>query len=435
MWQNIKDFILRLFGRKPVQTDGEIEHNREDTKRYADTTRENITAIVARILSVLSFGDADVIITGDSKRAEYLQSVSEGIDIMNNVECGLGTGAIVSIPYSTGGKIYIDTVMKDRFFITSAQGDEITGCTVIADIIKTETHTYTRWTDYTLENGTYVIRQKATVDDRPEALTCRTEWADIPEEIRIGGVDRLPIGIFTCPASPRRPKSLNGVPITYGCESTLEKIAKTLEDIEIEFGDKKVFVGIDETLFDGKGKLPIDRVFKTFISSGASGEDFFKIFDPAFRESAYYTKLTAHFAMLEKQIGCSKGILTELDTRGATATEIRRSMYTTFCLCDKIHENFVKYFDGLMYGVNILCNYFGITPQGDYEIAYDWSYALLEDSAETFNQLKEGKAMGVVEGAEVRHFMFPDETIEESREAVEGIRKNNPTMAQMMGDE
>lgn len=430
MWQNIKDFILRLFGKKTAEA--EIESACRDVQQYTDITSENMTAIIAHILAVLAFGDADILITGDSKRAEYLQKINESIDVMNNVECGLGSGAVASIPYSVNGKIYIDTVMKDRFFVTAQQGDEITGCTVLSDIIKTDSRTYLRWTDYTLEGGSYVIRQKATADGKPDALTCRTEWASIPEEIRISGVDRLPIGIFKCPTSSRRPKSMNGVPITYGCLSTLEKIAKVLADIEDEFDLKKVFVGADETLFDKDGKIPESRLFKKFVGDGA---DFWQLFDPAFRETAYYTKLTAHFAMLERQIGCSKGVLTEFDTHGATATEIRRSMYSTFCLCDRIHDSFTKYYDNLMYGINVLCNYFGITPQGDYKISYDWSYALLEDSAETFNQLERGKAMGVIEGARVRNFMLPDETMEESEKAVEEIRKNNPTLSQMMGDE
>lgn len=58
------------------------------------------------------------------------------------------------------------------------------------------------------------------------------EWGGIAPEIRIGNVERLPIGIFRCPASNRRPKTMEGVPITYGCKATMDKIAACFFEIE-----------------------------------------------------------------------------------------------------------------------------------------------------------------------------------------------------------
>lgn len=434
MWENLKNWILSLFGKQVFESDDEVRRSASDARKYADTSSENITAVISNSLATLAFADGSVNITGENKRAEYLNEMVGELwkTVKQSVSSCLGVGMIASIPYSVdtgiGRKIYVDTVTKERFFITGKQGADITQCTVLSDVVTNNHHKYTRWTDYSVEHSTYVIRQRAMRDETPCALAEIARWADISEEIRIAGVERLPIGIMYCPANSRNP-GRNGVPITFGCDATLSKITKTLSDIECEFKNKKTKILVDRSLVKDN---EIDKeLYIALTNSDKLAVDFF---DPAFRESAYYTKLQNHFALLEKEVGCSRGVLTELSVEGATATAIRRAMLSTFSLCDDIHTQFEAYLESLVYGIDVLCNYYGITPPGEYGISYDWSYALLEDSETTFNQLERGKALGAVDVAEVRHFIFPDETLDESAEKCAEIKKNNPTMSQLIGE-
>ena len=109
-------------------------------------------------------------------------------------------------------------------------------------------------------------------------------------------------------------------------------------------------------------------------------------------------------------------------------------MFNTFALCDSIHTQFEAYFDNLIYGINVLCNYYGLTPPGKYEIVYDWSYALLEDTSETFRQISECIAQGAAEPAELRQFAFPNETLEESKQRCAEIAENSPTLKHLVGE-
>lgn len=434
----------KLFGKKIVKEP-------DNALKYYDISQENISAIVSTSLSSLAFGDCSLSVDANgknTKRSEYLNEIGqrEFSKAKQKTAVALGTGMIASIPYSIdnglGRKIYIDTIAKDRFLITGVQGDDITQIAAISDIVKIEKDTYIRWTDYSVHNGAYLIRNKATNESGDEVeLGTVKQWANIPPEIAIGGVDRLPVAFFRCPAGGRRAESVTGRPITYGCDATISKIAKTFDDIEREFDKKKAKIlasralvksSFDELSGEYTNSFDDDLFIKL---SDVDNADNITIFDPAFRESAYYFKLEKHFAMLEKEIACSRGILTDLSTNAATATEIRRAMYATFCLTDDMRKEYTEYFNRLMYAVNVLCNYYSITPVSDYTISYDWGYSLLEDSSETFRQLIEGKSHGVISKTELRQFFKPDETPEEAKKIIDEIRDNEPTLNDIMGDD
>lgn len=443
MWGDIRQIIWGLFRKRLTATDKEIDRNKRNMSSYQDTTDLNPTAIFANALSVLAFGDSSVSITdanGDNtRRTELLDEIAQKHwkTIKQNIAVGNGCGMIAAIPYSVnnglGRKIYIDVVSKDRMFVTGVQGDEITSITVLADHRQIGFKDYYRWTDYAVNNGVYTITQRVTKDQSPVPMDVVSDWADIDEVISISGVDRLPIGIYKCPTSNRRPSTIDGVPITYGCGKTIQRIKDTLAQIDKEYAEKQSRIFADKVMFD-KGDNISDSVFKVMNPSKMGGAPFFEIFSPEFRDTSLFNRLAENFAMLEREVGTSKGVVTDLGTNGATATEIKRATYQTFTLCDDIHTNTKAYFDGLMYGVNVLCNYYGLFPDSEYKINYDWSYAMLEDSETTYQQLSEGHSKGAVSTAELRQFIKPDETMDEAKAAVEEIRKNSPTMSMLIGE-
>lgn len=444
-----KNLIKKLYSKIIQQTDKDINKNQRDAQKYFDTSKENVTPMVSNALSILAFGDSSVTVdlNGDStKRTELLNQIAqkEFTKAKRKVSAALGIGMIASIPYCAdsglGRKIYIDTITKDRFWITGVQGDDITEISALADIVTIGTKKYMRWTDYSVNNGVYLIRNKATNESGAEIpLTSVDKWESIQPEIAISGVDRLPVAFYSCPAGERRPDGVEGAPITYGCDAILEKITKTLKDIEDEFELKKVKLIVPQSMLnpqrDKDGKI-IAKQFdsKLYVKvSDNDGDNNIVVFDPAIRESPLFSKLQQHFALLEKAIGCSRGILTDMLTQNATATEIRRSMNATFCLTDDMRKEYKKYFEDLMYSVNVLCNYYNLSPISDYTVNFDWNYSLLEDSEQTFRQLKEGRAEGAISTLEIRRFLKPDETPEDARKAIEDIKKNEPSLKSLMG--
>lgn len=430
--QMLKPLIQLLYNKIVLANDDQIAKTEADTEAYRQAMSENVVAMVANALSTYTLSDSTISIIGDNARAEILREVSDRhfATLKGVLADALGVGLVVSLPntHVVGNrkKLCIDTVGKDRVFLTEVAGDDVISCTIVADVRVINSRKYIRLADYTLDKDAYIIRSRAVLDGSPAPLDVLPNWADIQPEIRISGVDRLPIAFLKCPISNRVPDNREAVPITFGCEKTIAKIAETLEQIETEFKSKETRIFANEQLFDNKNRLA--NVYKTI----GDNPDFFEVVSPDIRSSSFFDKLTHHFAMLEREIGCSAGVLTELATSSATATEIRAKMYKTFALCTDIQKAVERYYKDLMYSCDVMANVFNLSPVGDYDIKFDWSYGLLEDPAATYQQIKEGVSDGVISKAEYRRYIT-DETLAEAEEAVAKIAEENPTLESLLG--
>ena len=71
-------------------------------------------------------------------------------------------------------------------------------------------------------------------------------------------------------------------------------------------------------------------------------------------------------------------------------------MYDTFTICDDARSNIEKGLDDFFYACNVLANAYNLSPQGDYEVSFDWSYSLLEDPDTEWTHLIYGESKGIV---------------------------------------
>ena len=431
--QMLKPLVLLLYNKIVLASDNQIAKTEADAEAYRQAMTENVVAMVANALSTYTLSDSTISIIGDNARAEVLREISDRhfAALKGVLADALGVGLVVSLPHThivgNRRKLCIDTVGKDRVFLTEVAGDDVISCTIAADVRVINGRTYIRLADYTLDKDAYIIRSRAVLDGSPAPLDIQPDWADIPPEIRISGVDRLPIAFLKCPTSNRLPDNREGVPVTYGCEETIKKITETLSQIEKEYATKESRIFASDSLFGKKDKL--SNVYKVL---DAESKDFFEVYSPDIRSSDYFEKLTHHFAMLEREIGCSPGVLTELTTGSATATEIRAKMYKTFAFCTDIQKSVERYYTDLMYACDVMANVYSLSPAGDYDIKFDWSYGLLEDPAMTYQQIKEGASDGVISKAEYRRYIT-DETLAEAEEAIAQISEENPTLETLLG--
>ena len=246
----------------------------------------------------------------------------------------------------------------------------------------------------------------------------------------ISNVDRALFGYIKSPINNRKTNDKYGVPITYGCDSTIKEIKETMKQLMYEYEAKRTFVGLDVTLFDRNNQPPKNGLYKLF-DFGTDGEKQFEIFDPEFRD--YTTRLQELYKRLEHEIGTSYGILSEVDTANATATEIKRSMYDTFTLVDDMRSNIEKGLDDFFYACNVLANAYNLSAQGEYELDFSWSYTLLEDPQQEFNQLMMAENKGIVKKVEIRQWLYPDEDLKDSQSAIDEIKKENPDLDSVLG--
>lgn len=440
---NIIDWVKRLFGVDPVTSYAQQARIEYTSQAYIDAVKLNLTAIFSNKLSTLTIAESDVEVVGDNQRAELIGAGITSIWNKARKWTGLayGTGGVLLIPYAAGGKIYTDIVPQDRLIVNRINGDELRAITVLADITRQKDKDYYRWTNYDLDDsGTLTITNRATDDNGGTvALTDLNEWTTIPEEMNVSGCEYLPLAYLKCPVDNRRGEALYGVPITYGCDDKIAEINECLADIRLEYKLKKPMVGFDQLVFDvknGRRNLPLTGLFMPALPGSMDGTGkLWEVYDPAIRDSSYYSRLQHLYEELEKQVGTSRGILTEPMTRGATATEIKAGMYDTYAIISDMRKSIENALDRLAYAMDVLANMYDLSPMGDYELSFDWSYSMIESSQESFNQLVTAAQAGAVEAAELRQYVYPDETLEEAQERCDEIAAKKKDSSRLLMEE
>ena len=404
----------------------EVEDNQRYAVDYERIDEINFNSIFSNKLANYVINDSNLNVIGDNDRTELLNMTIGSMwkKAKKITSMSFGYGGVFLIPYVKKGKLYYSMVPQSRVTIDKTEGDLITGATILAEkkeITKTigQTETYIRWTNYRLENGNCIIEQKFT-DETGKTIATPDFWKNIMVKQTITNVDRVLMGYVKSPINSRKVNDKYGVPITYGCDSIISEIKETMKQMLYEYRAKKTFIGLDVTLFDKNNKPPKDGIYKLF-DFGTDGEKNFEIFDPAFRP--YTERLQELYQRLEHAIGTSAGIISDVQTANATATEIKRSMYDTFVIVDDMRSNIEKAMDDFAYACNVLANAYNLSSQGDYKLSYDWSYSMLEDPQQEFSQLMLGLNQGIVKKVEIRQWLFPDEEIEESQKIVDEIQK------------
>ena len=434
MFKSIILYILNnVFKIKTQTTEKEIDENNKYAKLYENIDNINFTNIFANKLANYTISDSTMTIEGENKRVDLLNMTGQSMWKKSKkiVSLAFGYGGVIIVPYVKGGKIYYNLVPQDRLTIDETDGELITGATVLAEkkVINSTIgqKIYLRWTNYKVENGNMVITQQYS-DEKGNQISVPDFWKDIQEVRTITNVDRVLFGYIKSPINNRKSNDKYGVPITYGCEATILEIKQTLKQLIREYELKETFVGADATMFNGKNALPANGIFKKIDSTN---DDFFEVYDPQFRD--YTIRLQELYKRLEHEVGTSYGILSEVSTQNATATEIKRSMYDTFTICDDMRTSIEKGLDDFFYACNVLANAFNLSPQGEYEINFDWSYSLLEDTQTEWSQLTYAENKGIVSKVELRQWLKPDETLEESKKAIEEIEETQPNVEDLLG--
>ena len=435
MFQKFIMWIFRLFNVHSQTTQKEVEDNQKYAVEYERIDGINFNSIFSNKLANYVINDSNVNITGENARVELLDKTIQSMwkKAKKITSMGFGYGGVILVPYVKSGKIYYNIVSQSRVTIDEVEGENIIGATIIADK-KTvnkgigNSKTYYRLTNYRVRNGNIEITQKFT-DENGHEVAVPDFWKNIELKKVITGVDRALFGYIKSPINNRKTDDKYGVPITYGCDSTIAEIKETMKQLYREYKLKEAFVGADSTMFNGKDSLPLNGLFKKV---DAGDDNFFEVFDPAFRP--FTERLQELFKRLEHEIGTSAGILSEVNTANATATEIKRSMYDTFTIVDDMRSNIEKGIEDFLYSANVLANAYNLTPQGDYEVSFDWDYSLLEDSQETFSQLITAQSKGIISEVEIRQWLKPDETLEDSQKAIEEIKASEPSVEQIMAN-
>ena len=437
MFQQFIQWIRTIFGKiVGARTQNDMMESDGYKRRYEDTQKVNFDAIFAGSLANKAVTDCGMTITDANDRASQRSELIKNAltpawdHIKQTLTQALGKGGKFLIPYVVGDRIYVTGIDQSRCAVNEVNGDgEIVSLSVIAEIREVKDSCYQRIMDYTLTGGAITIKTRIiNTTGGLVPFDVVPDWAGITPEVTIGNVDRMLVGYLKCPKDSRKENGFYGVPITYGAEDTIRQLQDCMAQIESEYQLKRAFVGADEFLFGKNNRLPENGLFKVFQTGGAlsgqGGKPFYEVYDPAIRDSSYYARYNSLCAQLEKEVGTSKGILTEPASFGATATEIKSANHDTFCLISDIRKNIQACFEDLAYAADVYAEFFHLTPSGaagDYKVTFDWDMSLVENSGETFDQLSELESRGLISGARLNSWVT-GQSMEDAQAEIDAVK-------------
>lgn len=442
MLEKIRTLILRLFG---VKTAPVSEGPDNYTRNYENINSENITAIISNKLGMLTFSDSTCTVDNKGKRSELIAEVVADVFEKGPVITAqaFGKGGKVLIPFVHDGHIDVQAISQNRMLVRRMDGDKIMDVSILLDTCVIDTEGYWLIADYTVdENGTQHIRYRACTHAGSEVpITSIPKWQNVQPEISITGTDRALIGFLRCPVDNRKDMHILGVPVTYGATKSIEELVEHIAIYRREFKLSRMMLGLDASLWRdfGRGKLDangvtIDDVKKTAQDSDSpfvpvegmvlDGKTPWQQYAPSIRHEAMEVRYNSLLRRVEKDCGLSQGILTERQSVNyANKDEVRAAQYDTFSVVKAMRAAWEKAIADLAYAVDVLAEFYGLTPggsRGQYEIEYDWDLSMVESSAESFQQLSELQARGMISKAELRQWVRGG-TLEEAQQAIEEI--------------
>lgn len=269
-------------------------------------------------------------------------------------------------------------------------------------------------------------------------LTSVPEWADIQPTTEINDADRLLFAYFKMPeANTIDIYSPLGV-------SGFDKAISLIEDADIqysrllwEYEGGELAIDIDRDALrdtevrNDKGEVIMgsrmghlqQRLYRP-VDIGADG-DTYNQYAPALRDNSYISGLNTILMHIEDVTGLSRGTLSQVDTAEArTATELRILKQRSYQTNAEIQKAIQNCLDDTIYVMNALCSLYDITPDGEYEVSYEWDDSILVDVEAELGKRMTLMQQGIMSKKEVRMW-YMGETEKQAREALLEVQEEN----------
>ena len=401
---------------------------------WQDVGRINLLDIFVNKLNNLTNTEATFDIDSDSTVTEPLKVLCKDIEDKRFIltEAMLGEGDAFVLPMTDShGKIVHAYLPQSKVRIVTVDGENITEAYCILAEKDDGKHVYRLLRNHKLDpDGTLYITYK-TVNDRGEPVTV-DEWEQWKQEdSKWEGANHIGFGRYKSPASSRGHSPKYGVPLNFGCAELEAKIATDFKRMDDEFRNGKSVIFTDpKNLKNAENKCVwrrdsecgyeiADNIIPIQQRSGQTNN--IDIFAPPLRFNEQYGKLMADLGLYEKQIGTSKGFLTDNQTtETATATAVKRANSDTISLLEKIRTAIDT---GNEMALEADCVFLGIRND-IWTYSSDW-YDPFEDPSEQWSRLVEAKQIGAAEQDELIRFRLPDLTHEEIDEKIARIKEES----------
>lgn len=421
-------------------------------------TEYSVESMVSESLANLMSLQFSMPVVGESQRARFLDAVSSDFVrdwLVNSVAIGFLTGDCVVVPSWNGRTMDHAVVGASAFAILGANGREITSCIYVVD---EKSHDAVRYTllrlielvpyesvDGSMANAvryrTYVAKNGTIAPD--EEWQKFPEWAEANEvEWIVPNVDRLLIARYRSFAlDPLHPNTQKGTPICFGASAPIREIHYLTQQMHAEFGLSEKAIIADKAMFkkvhtfDQTGK-PIasklvmpegrERLFMDVQGSLSQSGSLIEEWAPTIQLQPYLDALEKQYQEVEKAVGVSSGILSTPDNINyQNVDNVRKSTIKTQAFIEAARGVAESFLDDLVYAWDVLANYYGITPVGEYDPEYKWSDEYINTFTDQQSAILAGNAIGATDAVDYRMLVM-GESPEVARQRVAEIEASRP---------
>lgn len=402
---------------------------------------------------------------GDTSRAEYLESQYKKLkkQLRKQIEYGIAKGGLVIKPYIVVNKpintdgvdsdltptidIEFDFIQADAFYPLAfdASGRITEAAFVQSKVEKNQIYRrleYHKWENniVTVINKAYRsnnVRSSGDIDnvDLGEEISLSEvpEWKDLEPKAIIKNVTKPLFGYFRMPeANTIDPTSPLGV-------SGFSRAVNLIRDADIqysrllwEYEGGEMAIDIDRDALrpeiDGNGNIKSkpnhlqQRLFRK-VDLG-SDSDTYNPFTPALRDANYIDGLNTILMRIEDVCGISRGTLSDSADVARTATELKILKQRSYQTNADIQQAIEDAIRDVIYVMNVYATLYEITPEGEYNVNFEWDDSIIVDVDEELNKRITLMQNGLTSKIENRMWYF-GETEQQAREALSKIAEEN----------
>ena len=401
---------------------------------------------------------------GDTSRAEYLESQYKKLkkQLRKQIEYGIAKGGLVIKPYIVVNKpvnsdgvdsdltpttdIEFDFIQADAFYPLAFNAS---GMITEAAFVQTKVEQnkiYRRLEYHKWENNVVTVVNKAyrsnnitnsDIDngDLGEEISLKEipEWSELDEKAVIKNVTQPLFAYFKMPeANTVDPASPLGVSGFSRAVSLIRDADMQYSRLLWEYEAGEMAIDIDRdalrTDLDGSGNEHTkmghlqDRLYRK-LDLGSDSDTYYP-YAPSLRDTNYISGLNTILMRIEDTCGISRGTLSDAADVARTATELKILKQRSYQTNADIQNAIEDALRDVIYIMNVYATLYEITPEGEYEVNFEWDDSIMVDINEEINKRLTLMQNGLTSRLENRMWYF-GETEAQAKEALAKIQEES----------
>lgn len=382
-----------------------------------EVTGLNLPAAIAAEFARLVTIEIDTFISG-SERAGYLNSIYEEVidKVRNFTEIACAKGAIVLKPYVKNGSISIDYIHPEDFLPIEFDGNGKITAAAFCDRIYKKDKVYTRVEEHRLSEK-YSISNRAFVSattselGREISLHDVEEWSEIEPYTEISGIKKPLFAYFKMPFSNVfDTDSPIGVSVYARAVDLIKDADMQYARMLWEFESGKRALFIDESALTrdklGRKIIPDSRLYRMLSTED---DTLFKDWTPTLRFNDINDGLNRILRGIEFNTGLAYGTISDAGQFERTAEEIRASMQRSYAMVSDIQRALKNALKELVEAMDIWCSIYGLAPEGEYSISFDFDDSIIADRTIEFGEKMRILNAGIMMPWEFRMWYFGED--------------------------